>query len=91
MKLDIKSFIIGVLTTVNLFLLMGFDDHEEENKYDIERIGGNIVWFDKRTGEFVGNYSDSTERYRVPNSGGMNVSSKYYTESQFIDYLKERD
>ena len=29
MKLDIKSFIIGILTTVNLFLLMGFDDHDE--------------------------------------------------------------
>ena len=32
MKLDIKSFIIGILTTVNLFLLMGFDDHDEENQ-----------------------------------------------------------
>ena len=32
MKVDIKSFLIGVLTTVNLFLLMGFDDHEEEKK-----------------------------------------------------------
>ena len=32
MKLEIKSFIIGVLATVNLFLLMGFDDHEEENQ-----------------------------------------------------------
>ena len=30
MKLDIKSFLIGLLTTVNLFLLMGFDDHEDE-------------------------------------------------------------
>ena len=32
MKLDIKSFIIGILTTVNLFLIMGFDDHDEENQ-----------------------------------------------------------
>jgi hypothetical protein len=32
MKVDIKSFLIGILTTVNLFLLMGFDDHEEENE-----------------------------------------------------------
>ena len=32
MKLDIKSFLIGILTTVNLFLLMGFDDHEEEKE-----------------------------------------------------------
>ena len=32
MKLDIKSFIIGILTTINLFLLMGLDDHDEENQ-----------------------------------------------------------
>ena len=32
MKLDIKSFIIGILATLNLFLLMGFDDHDEENQ-----------------------------------------------------------
>ena len=32
MKLDIKSFLIGILTTVNLFLLMGFDDHEDESQ-----------------------------------------------------------
>ncbi|MEL1231666.1 MAG: hypothetical protein VXA26_10165 [Candidatus Neomarinimicrobiota bacterium] len=32
MKLDIKSFIIGILTAVNLFLVMGFDDHDEENQ-----------------------------------------------------------
>ena len=32
MKLDIKSFLIGILTTVNLFLLMGFDDHKEEKE-----------------------------------------------------------
>ena len=30
MKLDIKSFLIGVLTTVNLFLLIGFDDNNDE-------------------------------------------------------------
>ncbi len=30
MKLDIKSFLIGILTTVNLFLLMGFDNHKDE-------------------------------------------------------------
>ena len=32
MKVDIRSFLIGVLTTVNLFLLMGFDDHDEEKE-----------------------------------------------------------
>ena len=32
MKVDIKSFLIGVLTTVNLFLLMGFDGHENESQ-----------------------------------------------------------
>ncbi len=35
MKLDIKSFIIGILTTVNLFLLMGFDNRMKE-RFDKE-------------------------------------------------------
>ena len=42
MKLDIKSFIIGILTTVNLFLLMGFDDHDEDLKYYKNLLEKNI-------------------------------------------------
>ena len=57
MKLDIKSFIIGILTTVNLFLLMGFDDHDEENqngRYQLEmNESGFIIVMDSTNGEFV--------------------------------------
>ena len=38
MKLDIKSFLIGILATVHLFLLMGFDDHDEENQIGRYRV-----------------------------------------------------
>ena len=54
MKIDIKSFLIGVLTTVNLFLLMGFDDHKEENqngRYQLSQgSGGNISILDTKNG-----------------------------------------
>tara|TARA_B100001057_G_scaffold37201_1_gene33666 strand:+ start:507 stop:752 length:246 start_codon:yes stop_codon:yes gene_type:complete len=56
MKLDIKSFLIGVLTTVNLFLLMGFDDHEEEKeigRYQFEFSGEKSIVMDTTNGEFV--------------------------------------
>ena len=58
MKLDIKSFLIGILTTVNLFLLMGFDNHEEEKeigRYQVSSIGGHniAIVLDTTNGEFV--------------------------------------
>ena len=56
MKVDIKSFLIGILTTVNLFLLMGFDDHEEEKeigKYKMTIWSSEMYVFDTTTGEVV--------------------------------------
>ena len=57
MKLDIKSFLIGVLTTVNLFLLMGFDDHEEEKeigRYQTAVLAdGWLFVYDTTNGKFV--------------------------------------
>ena len=57
MKLEIKSFIIGVLATVNLFLLMGFDDHEEENQNGRYQViidsKGDQYWYDTRYGDKV--------------------------------------
>ena len=60
MRLDIKSFLIGILTTVNLFLLMGFDDHEEEKKigryqFNIEqdKYHSKVFVMDTTTGQFV--------------------------------------
>jgi len=32
MKIDIKSLLIGALLTINVMLIMGFDEHEEEKK-----------------------------------------------------------
>jgi len=52
MKLDIKSFLIGILTTVNLFLLMGFDDHEQDNQNGRYQViidsKGDQYWYDTR-------------------------------------------
>ena len=56
MKLDIKSFLIGILTTVNLFLLMGFDDHKEEKnigRYQASLDQGGILIIDTTNGELV--------------------------------------
>ena len=56
MKLDIKSFLIGILTTVNLFLLMGFDDHEEEKeigRYQFQFAGEKSIVMDTTNGKYV--------------------------------------
>jgi len=58
MKLDIKSFLIGILTTVNLFLLMGFDDHKKEiGRYQGIRPDDSTDFYvmDTTNGEFVKN------------------------------------
>lgn len=67
MKLYIKGFLIGAVIIINLFFLMGFDEHKIENRYDVEvysvptvtnlGVGApalTYTWFDKRTGEVVG-------------------------------------
>ena len=100
MTLDIKSFLIGVLTTVNLFLLMGFDDHEEEKevgKYDVEYVINhdsptsyqtyNKYWIDTRTGEEIGMYESQNYKYKKLEGG---VSEEMYYKD-FHKYLKERD
>lgn len=65
MKFDIKIFLIGILTTVNLFLLMEFDDHEEEKevgRYQFVEIyleenpilqGQAFLWVDTSNGDIV--------------------------------------
>ena len=56
MKLDIKSFLIGILTTVNLFLLMGFDSNDENRagRYLMEVGNYSVIWYDSHTGEIIG-------------------------------------
>tara|TARA_Y100001935_G_scaffold253900_2_gene261401 strand:- start:657 stop:959 length:303 start_codon:yes stop_codon:yes gene_type:complete len=69
MKLDIKSFLIGILTTVNLFLLYGFTTADENDKevgrYQIVRtdiMGGGYMWVDTSNGEVVASVSPSVLR-----------------------------
>jgi hypothetical protein len=96
MKVDIKSFIIGVLTTVNLFLLMAFDDHqvESQHKYDIEYIVVadaliSAMWADVKTGEPVGAFNfleeDENKKYVIYKT------QKQMGNKEFFKYLKERD
>lgn len=55
MKVDIKSFLIGVLTIVNLFLLTKFDDPEEEKvgRYQFGIKESRMYVMDTTTGQFV--------------------------------------
>ena len=79
MKIEIKSVLIGAVMIINLFLLMGFDDHKIEDRYDIEvysvptitklGVGANqlaYTWFDKRTGEIVGALTTNNLRKDEP-------------------------
>ena len=72
MKVDIKSFLVGLLTTINLFVLMGFDDHEEKKeigRYQFEILQGGqairnerVIVMDTTTGEFVRNITPLAAR-----------------------------
>ena len=93
MKLEIKSFIIGVLATVNLFLLMGSDDHEEENqngRYQvIIDINGDQYWYDTRYGAKVAIGSISYGYILLKEKGGM--KERFDKEYELVDVLKELD
>ena len=58
MKLDIKSFLIGSLVTINLFMLYGFtsaDSDDSSGRYRISNLyGTSLVWYDTHTGEIIG-------------------------------------
>ena len=59
MKLDIKSFLIGVLATINLFMLYGFttaDSDDNLGRYNIlytALYGGMYIWYDTTSGELI--------------------------------------
>lgn len=61
MKLDIKSFLIGILTTVNLFLLYGFTTADSDisiaGRYGLEIGVFGAVWYDTHTGKVIGQVS----------------------------------
>ena len=96
MKLDIKSFLIGILTTVNLFLLMGFDDHEEENQNGRYQViidsKGDQYWYDTRFGDkiAIGSKSYGYISSTIPNlktlEGKIIKPYLYIVENKNINY-----
>ncbi len=94
MKLDIKSFLIGILTTVNLFLLMGFDDHEDESQKNgryqvIIDNEGQKNWYDTRYGDKVAMELGSYGYILLKEKGGAKATFK--KEFELSEALKERD
>ena len=58
MKLDIKSVLIGVLVTINLFMLYGFTAEDSNDntagRYRMEVGTYSLVWYDTHTGAIIG-------------------------------------
>lgn len=58
MKVDIKSFIIGSLVTINLFMLYGFSTTDSSDntsgRYRMEVGMYSLVWYDTHTGAIIG-------------------------------------
>ena len=93
MKLDIKSFLIGLLTTVNLFLLMGFDEHEEESQNGRYQViidsKGDQYWYDTRYGDKIAIGSKSYGYILLKEKGGM--KERFDKEFQLVEALKKLD
>ena len=95
MKLDIKSFLIGILTTVNLFLLMGFDDHEDESQKNgryqvIIDNEGQKNWYDTRYGDKVAMELKVMKSYiLLKEKGGAKATFK--KEFELVEALKKID
>jgi len=89
MKLDIKSFLIGILTTVNLFLLMSFDDHEEENQNGRYQViidsKGDQYWYDTRYGDKIAIGSKSYGYILLKEEGGM---KERFEKDNWVKYTK---
>tara|TARA_B100000965_G_C19356856_1_gene654203 strand:- start:343 stop:624 length:282 start_codon:yes stop_codon:yes gene_type:complete len=91
MKLDIKSFIIGILTVLNLFILMGFDDSEEEvGKYQFEILQGGqpirnerVIVMDTSTGEFVRNITPLEARNEANPPQGKESKGNRWNKSYY--------
>ena len=94
MKLDIKSFLIGILTTVNLFLLMGFDDHEDESQKNgryqvIIDNEGQKNWYDTRYGDKVAMELGNYGYILLKEKGGAKATFK--KEFELVEALKKID
>ena len=93
MKVDIKSFLIGILTTVNLFLLMGFDDYENESQNGRYQViidsKGDQYWYDTRYGDKIAIGSKSYGYIFLKEKGGM--KERFDKEFQLVEALKKLD
>jgi|AP95_1055475.scaffolds.fasta_scaffold195937_1 hypothetical protein len=98
MKLELKSFAIGVLLTVNVLLLLGLNSNEVGViRYDVEYVINhdstrsyqtyNKYWIDTRTGEEIGMYESQDFKHKKL-EGGVLEEMSY---KNFHKYLKERD
>ena len=94
MKLDIKSFIIGILTTVNLFLIMGFDDHDEENQNGRYQViidsKGDQYWYDTRYGDKIAIGSTKSYGYILLGENG-GINERFDKEFELVEALKKLD
>ena len=91
---NIKSFLIGVLTAVNLFLLMGFDDHEDEvqknGRYQVIIDNeGQKNWYDTRYGDKVAMELGSYGYILLKEKGGAKATFK--KEFELVEALKKID
>ena len=98
MKLDIKSFAIGVLLTVNVLLLLGLNSNEiKASRYDVEYVINhdstssyqtyNKYWIDTRTGEEIGMYESQDFKHKKLEGGVLEEMGW----KDFHKYLKERN
>ena len=88
-----KIFLIGILTTVNLFLLMGFEDHKEETKNGRYQViidsKGDQYWYDTRYGDKIAIGSKSYGYILLKEKGGM--KERFEKEFQLVEALKKID
>ena len=91
MKVDIKSLLIGVLTIINIFLLMGFEHNNKEEKefgrYQFVEIyleenpvlqGQAFLWVDTSNGDIVASM------------GQTELAREVMNELTFLEDLEEK-
>ena len=91
MKIDIKSLLIGALLTVNVMLIMGFDEHEEESQNGRYQViidsKGDQYWYDTRYGDKIAIGSKSYGYILLKEKGGM--KERFDKEFQLVEALKK--
>mgnify|MGYP006095611303 CR=1 FL=1 len=88
MKIEIKSVLIGVLLTVNVLLLLGFDENQEkvEDKFPIGRYQ---LAFDGDADTDTGYVIDTKYGYIYPYIGPLKrVSFKKWNEEMVNENLR---